>query len=253
MICRVQGEYGAHIGLVRSFLLPSLLLCPGICVSKTPILWTFTSHRSPAACIWLTAPPIWFQPSIRWVPGRRSVRDTVIKRGQSVAVPGASIRAVIRILSSPGKSRHTMRNKVTERVVGIQYARKPVSSLYLYRHADGSMKFWDASHVLLQILYKLKTAKIFEKPKAKSLESQDDDPFAIQQISLCPESRFLAVANTSCHVILFHFSKSETITEVPVSLCLSVCRSDLFVHGNGQISRNMHPAVFGRSRRRDTF
>jgi syntaxin-binding protein 5 len=45
--------------------------------------------------------------------------------------------------------------------------------------------------VTLQVLYKLKTAKIFEKPKK---ESQDDDPFAVYLIYLCPESRTLCVA-----------------------------------------------------------
>lgn len=30
---------------------------------------------------------------------------------------------------------------------------------YLFRHADGSVKFWDASAGTLQILYKLKCSK----------------------------------------------------------------------------------------------
>ena len=95
------------------------------------------------------------------------------------------------------------------------------------RHADGSLKFWDASAVLLQILYKLKTAKIFEKPKAKSLDGQDDDPFAIQQIALCAESRLLCVANASSHVLLFRFSKSESMTEVPVIMINDRIKSNL--------------------------
>jgi hypothetical protein len=51
--------------------------------------------------------------------------------------------------------------------------------------------------VTLQVLYKLKTAKIFEKPKK---ESQDDDPFAVYLIYLCPESRtffFLLIQTNS--------------------------------------------------------
>ncbi|XP_070189428.1 syntaxin-binding protein 5-like [Littorina saxatilis] len=79
-------------------------------------------------------------------------------------------------------------------------------------HADGSLKFWDASSVSLQILYKIKTAKIFEKPK-RSVDSQDDDPFAIQMIFLCPESRMLLVGGAS-HVILFRFNKQEVNLEV---------------------------------------
>ncbi|XP_005089335.1 syntaxin-binding protein 5 isoform X2 [Aplysia californica] len=74
-------------------------------------------------------------------------------------------------------------------------------------HADGSLKFWDASSVNLQFLYKLKTAKVFEKPKRPS-EDKDDDPFAIQSIFLCPESRIMCVAGPT-HCILFKFSKQE--------------------------------------------
>lgn len=59
------------------------------------------------------------------------------------------------------------------------------------------MKFWDASSTSLQFLYKIKTSKPFERPKSrKSTEScaSDDDPFAVQYMALCPESRLLAVA-----------------------------------------------------------
>ncbi|XP_052086784.1 syntaxin-binding protein 5-like isoform X1 [Mytilus californianus] len=84
-------------------------------------------------------------------------------------------------------------------------------------HADGSVKFWDASSVTLQVLYKLKTAKIFEKPKK---ESQDDDPFAVYLIHLCPESRILCLAGAT-HLILFKFSKQEVSTEVS-SLDISI-------------------------------
>ncbi|XP_071113154.1 syntaxin-binding protein 5-like isoform X4 [Haliotis cracherodii] len=80
-------------------------------------------------------------------------------------------------------------------------------------HADGSLKFWDASAVTLQVLYKLKTAKIFEKPK-KTPESQDDDPFAIQMIYMCSESRLLCVAGAS-HCMLFKFSKQEANLDIP--------------------------------------
>ncbi|XP_074033344.1 syntaxin-binding protein tomosyn isoform X3 [Leptinotarsa decemlineata] len=87
-------------------------------------------------------------------------------------------------------------------------------------HADGSIKFWDASAGTLQVLYKLKTAKVFEKPKSKSLDS-DEDPFAVEIISLCPESRKLCIAGASSHVILFTYKKTEsndeiTVLEVPI-------------------------------------
>ncbi|KAK6304748.1 hypothetical protein J4Q44_G00253340 [Coregonus suidteri] len=87
-------------------------------------------------------------------------------------------------------------------------------------HADGSIKFWDASAIMLQVLYKLKTAKVFEKAlkggkeEKPSTEIVDEDPFAIQTLSWCPESRVLCVAGVSAHVIIYRFSKQEMTTEV---------------------------------------
>ncbi|XP_058248753.1 syntaxin-binding protein 5a isoform X4 [Hemibagrus wyckioides] len=85
-------------------------------------------------------------------------------------------------------------------------------------HADGSVKFWDASAIMLQVLYKLKTAKVFEKARGKeekaSTEIVDEDPFAIQLMAWCPESRMLCVAGVSAHIIIYRFSKLEVMTEV---------------------------------------
>ncbi|XP_058026019.1 syntaxin-binding protein 5 isoform X4 [Ahaetulla prasina] len=85
-------------------------------------------------------------------------------------------------------------------------------------HADGSVKFWDASAITLQVLYKLKTAKVFEKTRNKedrpSTDIVDEDPYAIQIISWCPESRMLCIAGVSAHVIVYRFSKQEITTEV---------------------------------------
>ncbi|XP_029449903.1 syntaxin-binding protein 5 isoform X3 [Rhinatrema bivittatum] len=85
-------------------------------------------------------------------------------------------------------------------------------------HADGSIKFWDASAITLQVLYKLKTAKVFEKYRNKddkqSTDIVDEDPYAIQMISWCPESRMLCVAGVSAHVIIYKFSKQEMTTEI---------------------------------------
>ncbi|XP_076372767.1 syntaxin-binding protein 5-like isoform X6 [Tachypleus tridentatus] len=83
-------------------------------------------------------------------------------------------------------------------------------------HADGSIKFWDASAVALQVLYKLKTSKVFERPKPKSLDGQEDDPFAVEQIYLCVESRVLCMAGASSHVIMFKFNKQESTSEVTI-------------------------------------
>ncbi|XP_059907192.1 syntaxin-binding protein 5 isoform X3 [Gadus macrocephalus] len=84
-------------------------------------------------------------------------------------------------------------------------------------HADGSLKFWDASALMFQMLYKLKTAKVFERPRSKedkpSTELVEEDPFAIQTLSWCPESRILCVAGVSAHVLVYRFSKQEVTTE----------------------------------------
>ncbi|XP_055495016.1 syntaxin-binding protein 5a isoform X5 [Leucoraja erinacea] len=85
-------------------------------------------------------------------------------------------------------------------------------------HADGSLKFWDASAITLQVLYKMKTSKVFEKSRNKEekpfTDIVDEDPYAIQIISWCPESRMLCVAGVSAHVIVYKFSKQEVTTEV---------------------------------------
>uniref|UniRef100_A0A8I3NZY9 Syntaxin-binding protein 5-like n=1 Tax=Canis lupus familiaris TaxID=9615 RepID=A0A8I3NZY9_CANLF len=72
--------------------------------------------------------------------------------------------------------------------------------------------------VTLQVLYKLKTSKVFEKSRNKddrpNTDIVDEDPYAIQIISWCPESRMLCIAGVSAHVIIYRFSKQEVITEV---------------------------------------
>lgn len=92
-------------------------------------------------------------------------------------------------------------------------------------HQDGSIKFWDSSAGTLQILYKLKTGKIFERPRTRSLDGSDDDPLAVQMISLCAESRRLCVAGASGHVILFKFRKAESVSEFLVSnlVLIAIC------------------------------
>lgn len=93
------------------------------------------------------------------------------------------------------------------------------SEIIITGHQDGTLKFWDASAGTLQILYKLKTAKIFDKPRTKSLDGSDEDPLAVQLISICPESRRLCIAGASGHVILFKFRKMESTAEI---LCLEI-------------------------------
>lgn len=71
---------------------------------------------------------------------------------------------------------------------------------------------------MLQVLYKLKTAKVFDRNRSKedkgSTDLSDEDPFAIQLMAWCPESRMLCVAGVSANVIIYRFSKLEVTTEV---------------------------------------
>ncbi|XP_056610529.1 syntaxin-binding protein 5-like isoform X11 [Triplophysa dalaica] len=85
-------------------------------------------------------------------------------------------------------------------------------------HADGSIKFWDATAITLQMLYKLKTSKVFEKPKTgemgRSAELVEEDPYAVQMITWCPQSRIFCVVGISAHVILYRFSKNDANTSI---------------------------------------
>ncbi|XP_073834977.1 syntaxin-binding protein tomosyn isoform X4 [Musca autumnalis] len=83
-------------------------------------------------------------------------------------------------------------------------------------HQDGTLKFWDSGAGSLQILYKLKTAKIFEKSKSIQTDNSTEHPLAIQLIHLCSVSRRLCVAGAMGQVILFKFRKVETTSEVLV-------------------------------------
>uniref|UniRef100_A0A673ZG14 Syntaxin-binding protein 5-like n=1 Tax=Salmo trutta TaxID=8032 RepID=A0A673ZG14_SALTR len=69
----------------------------------------------------------------------------------------------------------------------------------------------------LQMLYKLKTSKVFENPNAgegRAVELVEEDPYAIQMVSWCPQSRLFCVVGISAHVILYRFSKHEANTEI---------------------------------------
>uniref|UniRef100_A0A667Z9R9 Syntaxin-binding protein 5-like n=1 Tax=Myripristis murdjan TaxID=586833 RepID=A0A667Z9R9_9TELE len=84
-------------------------------------------------------------------------------------------------------------------------------------HADGSIKFWDASAITLQMLYKLKTSKVFEKPKpgeGRTAELVEEDPYAVQMVCWCPQSRIFCVVGISAHIILYRFSKYDSNTQI---------------------------------------
>ena len=86
------------------------------------------------------------------------------------------------------------------------------TELVITGHADGSIRFWDGSSTTMQALYKIKTSKFFERNK-KQVEGVEDDPYAVTQITMCPESKSLCVAGASAQVIFFSFRKKDTETE----------------------------------------
>lgn len=65
-------------------------------------------------------------------------------------------------------------------------------------------------------MYKLKTAKIFEKSKSIQADTGTEHPLAIQLIHLCSVSRRLCVAGAMGQVLLFKFRKVETSSDVLV-------------------------------------
>ncbi len=67
----------------------------------------------------------------------------------------------------------------------------------------------------LQVLYKVKTAKLFDKSRCRSPD-ENDDPFAVQHLEMCRESRLLVVSGIT-HIMLFRFSKQEASVEPTVS------------------------------------
>lgn len=91
--------------------------------------------------------------------------------------------------------------------------------------------------VTLQVLYKLKTSKVFDESRCRQRKSNESDsganvsstsssaaaaadddvdfPFAITQMYLCVDSRLLCIAGVS-HVVVFNFSKLEMTFECPV-------------------------------------
>ncbi|KER20493.1 hypothetical protein T265_10963 [Opisthorchis viverrini] len=123
---------------------------------------------------------------------------------------------------------------------GVSY--NPYPELVLTGHADGSVRFWDASEVNLTPLYKIRTLRYFDATKtqnpqstgekdqsttsappetgvnsnfASTLLSTEMDPYAVRFMHFCPESRRLLIAG-SAHVCLMHFSRREQQYEIPV-------------------------------------
>ncbi|ERL87147.1 hypothetical protein D910_04547 [Dendroctonus ponderosae] len=190
----------AIIALLQNDLVVVDLQTPGYPWIENP--YPMNIHESPVTCVsYLADCPVDLIPAFYSVgrAGSRSERDGLADQRGHLVCTG---------LQLCGSHSHWVLNGSFPVLV--------IGFMQLFRrHADGSIKFWDASAGTLQVLYKLKTSKIFEKPKSRSTESEED-PFAINLISLCPESRKLCVAGASSHVMLFTYKKTESSDEVMV-------------------------------------
>ncbi len=110
---------------------------------------------------------------------------------------------------------------------------------FLLSHADGSIKFWDASGCNLLFLYKLRTNRLFDRVQStnskeinlhtKSTRTNSnlgeehipqqinllnefngyEYPFAIYSIKTCCDGKYLIAAARGGHVTLFKFTGSE--------------------------------------------
>ncbi|KAI5700104.1 hypothetical protein M8J75_014311 [Diaphorina citri] len=203
-ICEMQEPY-AIVVLLHNDLVVIDLLTPGFPCFENP--YPMDIHESPVTCcVYLADCP-----------------SDLIPAFYSVGARGASKRTGFSEKEWP--------------LSGGEWS--PTSCSYyeviLTGHADGSVKFWDASAGNLQVLYKLKTAKVFEKPRTRSVDDMDDDPFAVQLISLCPESRKLAVVGASSYVIIFKFRKLESPSETSTLEIPLACESLLDL-GDSEIS-----------------
>jgi hypothetical protein len=120
--------------------------------------------------------------------------------------------------------------------------------MHFTSHADGSIKFWDASGCNLSFLYKLRTNRLFDRVQTanssasivnrdgtgnirtvrKNSNSTDEqlqqqinsitisnesnaleNPFAIYSIKICCDGKYLIAAARGGHVTLFKFTGSE--------------------------------------------
>lgn len=89
-------------------------------------------------------------------------------------------------------------------------------------HEDGSLKFWHASGEALQIMYKLKTGRHFEKT-----DPNDTRPIsnAVKELQICVDSRLLLVAGANGQVTLFRFMRSESSQDIAVVILPQLCSS----------------------------
>uniref|UniRef100_A0A914H9C5 Lethal giant larvae homologue 2 domain-containing protein n=1 Tax=Globodera rostochiensis TaxID=31243 RepID=A0A914H9C5_GLORO len=110
--------------------------------------------------------------------------------------------------------------------------------MLLTGHEDGSIKFWQASSEQLQVMYKLKTGRHFEKTIAhiastavahsgeeKPVQTPPHVSHAVADLELCSDSRQLLVASRSGQVTLFRFAKTECCQEIATVMLPQLCRT----------------------------
>ncbi|XP_053565009.1 LLGL scribble cell polarity complex component 2 isoform X2 [Bombina bombina] len=110
---------------------------------------------------------------------------------------------------------------------GVNMASSPPQrDLLLTGHEDGTVRFWDASGVCLQLMYKMSTVGVFQTDsdhndnlnphgeeewpplrKVGSFDPYSDDPrLGIQKIYLCKYSGYLSVAGTAGQVLVLELN-----------------------------------------------
>ncbi|XP_075417088.1 lethal(2) giant larvae protein homolog 1 isoform X2 [Tenrec ecaudatus] len=131
---------------------------------------------------------------------------------------------------------------------GRNLAQEPLQhGLLLTGHEDGTVRFWDASGVALQPLYKLGTAGLFQTDfehadslgqaaeddwppfrKVGCFDPYSDDPrLGVQKVALCKYTAQMVVAGTAGQVLVLELS------DMPAERALSVASVDLLQDREG--------------------
>ncbi|KAL3082288.1 hypothetical protein niasHT_031461 [Heterodera trifolii] len=113
--------------------------------------------------------------------------------------------------------------------------------MLLTGHEEGSIKFWQASSEQLQIMYKLKTGRHFEKNVAAHIAYLQAEQaanggkekaltvpvisHAVADVGLCLDSKQLLVVSRSGQVTQFLFAKTECCQEIATMVLPQLCRS----------------------------